>query len=439
MDFRLRTISLILLIVATLLALLAYDKGVYRTYSVDLTRQEQMGLNTDLSQGGQSTAEIIYTDEGILLKCEISMEYQWPYCELKLHLAERAGHGAFDYAKGMDLSAFTEVFLNITTISDTDDQIRFYIRNYNAEYTNLSTDGNSLKINEVQYSPNDYPNGKFIPIKDFNVVSWWLQARNIPLELRGVEITNSPLLTIASGGLVEEGDISILVKEVTFRYNLISKENILFTIIAMWFFSAIIALLLQLKSFHYRLNYSRKQQLKLNEVMAALQLEKEHLEVLAKRDALTGLRNRVGISKYLLEGEEKAQRHKIPFSLIFLDLDFFKNINDQHGHSVGDELLIRFGRIINDNIRQQDKLARWGGEEFIILCMDTQQDKAITLANKLCSLIASEPLLDEITITASFGVAQLYDNESTTSFLERADNALYKAKSNGRNQVQASD
>ena len=436
MIFSLRTISLLLLISATLLAMLAYEKGIYKTYSVDLTRQEQMGLNTDLSQGGQTTAEISYNDDGITLECDIRLDYQWPYCELKLHLAERAGQGAFDYAKGVDLSDYTEVFINIETVGNNSEQVRFYIRNYNEAYTNLNSDGNSLKINEVQYSPNEYPQGKFIPIKDFNVVSWWLQARKIPLELRGVEISNSPLLTIASGGLVEEGKVTIIVKEITFRYNLISKENILFSVIAMWFFSAVIALLLQLNSFRKRLTYSKGQQLKLNEVMVALKLEKAQLEELAKRDALTGLRNRVGLSKYLMEGEEKAQQHGIPFSLIFLDIDFFKKVNDQHGHTVGDQLLIHFGRTINENIRQQDKLARWGGEEFVILCLDTEQEKALTLANKLCQFVAKTQLIDEITITASFGVAQLHQGESTTSFLERADNALYKAKTNGRNQVQ---
>ncbi|WP_022939905.1 GGDEF domain-containing protein [Psychromonas hadalis] len=439
MNFSLRTISLLLLITTTLLALFAYDKGIYKTYTIDLTRQTQMGFNTDLSQGGETTAEISYTDEGIVLNCSISLEYQWPYCELKIHLAERADQGAFDYAQGVDLSSYTEVFINISTQGKNNDQIRFYMRNFNPAYTNLNSDGNSLKINEVQYTPNEYPNGKYIPIKDFNVVSWWLQARDIPLELRGVEISNVPLLTIASGGLVDEGEMTIIVKELYFRYNLISKENILFAVIAMWFFSAIIVLLLQLKSFHYRLNYSKNQQRKLSEVMHALKLEKVQLEKLAKRDALTGLRNRVGLSKYLIEGEEKAQDHNIPFSLIFVDIDFFKKINDQHGHNVGDQLLIQFGRSISENIRQQDKLARWGGEEFIILCMDTQQDKAVTLAEKLCKLLADKPLLDGITITASFGIAQLHKDESTTSFLERADNALYKAKTNGRNQVQAAD
>ncbi|PKF60773.1 hypothetical protein CW745_12925 [Psychromonas sp. psych-6C06] len=439
MNSSLRTISLLILISATIIALFAYENGIYKTYSVDLTRQEQMGLNTDLSQGGQTTADITYTDEGIMLKCNISLEYQWPYCELKLHLAEREDQGAFNYAKGVDLSAYTEVFLNISTMGEANDQIRFYIRNYNPLYTNLYTDGNSLKINEVEYSPNDYPNGKFIPIKDFNVVSWWLQARDIPLELRGVEISNSPLLTVASGGLVDEGEITILVKEVTFRYNLISKENILFSIIAMWFGSAVIALLVQLKSFRSRLRQSKSQQLKQNEVMAALQLEKQELEKLAKRDALTGLRNRVGLSKYLIECEEKAHAQRIPFSLIFIDIDFFKRINDEHGHSVGDDLLIQFGRTINENIRQKDKFARWGGEEFIILCMDTKRDKAINLAQKLCKLIAEKPLLAGINTTASFGVAELHRHESTASFLERADNALYRAKTNGRNQVQAAD
>lgn len=439
MNSSLRTISLLILICATLLALLAYQKGIYKTYSIDLTRQEQMGLNTDLSLGGQSTAEISYTDEGIVLKCNISLEHQWPYCELKIHLAERADQGSFDYAKGVDLSDYTDVFLNISTVGDRNEQIRFYIRNYNSEYSNLSTDSNSLKINEVQYSPNDYPAGKFIPIRDFNVVSWWLQMRDIPLELRGVEVSNSPLLTVASGGLVEEGPLTIIVKEVTFRYNLVSKENILFSVIAMWFFSAVIALLLQLKSFRQRLHYSKGQQLKLSEVMVALKLEKAELEKLAKRDALTGLRNRVGLSKHLLECEEKSHNDNVPFSLIFLDLDFFKNINDDHGHNIGDEVLVKFGRIVNENIRQQDKLARWGGEEFIILCANTEQNKAVTLAQKLCDLIATTPLLEGISITASFGVAQLHKNESTTSFLERADNALYKAKTNGRNQVQVAD
>jgi diguanylate cyclase (GGDEF)-like protein len=127
------------------------------------------------------------------------------------------------------------------------------------------------------------------------------------------------------------------------------------------------------------------------------------------------------------------------FSIIICDLDYFKNINDQHGHQVGDDVLKVFAEILRNNVRKQDVVARFGGEEFVLLLPDTDFEKALIVAEHLRSLTqsASVPLHDNssLTFSASFGVSHYSCNDTAWSaVLNRADQALYCAKEQ-RNRV----
>jgi diguanylate cyclase (GGDEF)-like protein len=157
---------------------------------------------------------------------------------------------------------------------------------------------------------------------------------------------------------------------------------------------------------------------------------------LATTDELTGLSNRRAFNDNFYKLYSAAQRHKVALSLIMADLDKFKTVNDTFGHDVGDKVLKIFAKTLVTQIRTEDIPARWGGEEFIILLPLTLGEGAVLLANRLRRAFTALCELElSMTVTASFGVAQLLDAEDGEAFIKRADLALYKAKLEGRNRV----
>ena len=153
------------------------------------------------------------------------------------------------------------------------------------------------------------------------------------------------------------------------------------------------------------------------------------LKYLSNTDTLTKLNNRRKIDSIL---NEEIKNKK--FSLILLDIDHFKKINDDYGHLVGDEVLIRFAEILRKNINENDIIGRWGGEEFLIICKNTHIDKAEKLAIRLKTIIENEDFKLR-KITASFGISEGKKELTLKNILANADKALYKAKENGRNQI----
>lgn len=166
------------------------------------------------------------------------------------------------------------------------------------------------------------------------------------------------------------------------------------------------------------------------------EMEKEAkiLERLANTDPLTKIYNRLKLNELLNYEIKKTDRYKTPISLIMFDIDRFKNINDTFGHDVGDEVLIAIAKAVEQNIRSTDVLARWGGEEFMIMLPNTDEAGAHIMAENLRKLIASLKFEKFEFVTASFGVSQ-YEDDGVKEFLKRVDNALYDAKRGGRNMV----
>ncbi len=127
--------------------------------------------------------------------------------------------------------------------------------------------------------------------------------------------------------------------------------------------------------------------------------------------------------------------NQIPIlSIAFIDIDNFKQINDIYGHGVGDEVLKQFAALLSENCRDTDFLARWGGEEFLLICPNTNLEQIHFLAEEIRALIEDFSWSNNIRLTSSFGIAQR-GKESITDFFNRADKALYAAKAQGRNQV----
>jgi diguanylate cyclase (GGDEF)-like protein/PAS domain S-box-containing protein len=161
---------------------------------------------------------------------------------------------------------------------------------------------------------------------------------------------------------------------------------------------------------------------------------------LAATDSLTGLLNRRAIEIELEIEASRAQRLRLPMSAIFGDLDYFKMINDSHGHSVGDEVLREVAKMLQAGVREYDRVCRYGGEEFLVMLPETKAEIAQEIAERLRKSIAVWKLIHQerlwpFTMTMSFGVAELQPGESWERMVERADRALYRAKKAGRNQV----
>lgn len=165
------------------------------------------------------------------------------------------------------------------------------------------------------------------------------------------------------------------------------------------------------------------------------------LNRLATRDELTGLLNRRELNRILSEESERSARFGRPFSLVMLDLDHFKSVNDQHGHAAGDLVLQETAKRISVHLRRTDRVARFGGEEMAVLLIELDQAQAAEVAQRLVEEVRRTPytLKDgtELTVTISAGLATLPIVAKTDlELLEAADTALYQAKKNGRNRLE---
>lgn len=161
------------------------------------------------------------------------------------------------------------------------------------------------------------------------------------------------------------------------------------------------------------------------------------LKKLSETDKLTGLLNRMKIDKCIEDEIKRQNRYSQHFGLIFIDIDHFKSINDTYGHQVGDNVLKEFAMILKNNARKTDSIGRWGGEEFIIVCLETTQEGLIKTANKLQEIIEEHNFKTIGKKTASFGITISKNDERLETLVNRADEALYLAKKRGRNRVEA--
>ena len=161
----------------------------------------------------------------------------------------------------------------------------------------------------------------------------------------------------------------------------------------------------------------------------------DNMQDLALQDQLTGLFNRHVFAASMRRARSRQARRKTPVSMVMLDLDHFKRINDTYGHDKGDQVLVKVARILTDTMRRTDDVIRWGGEEFMILMEETGAEAAGLVADRLRALIEAADIIKGRAVTASFGVTELRAGEDDTEFFNRADSALYDAKDMGRNRV----
>ena len=180
-------------------------------------------------------------------------------------------------------------------------------------------------------------------------------------------------------------------------------------------------------------------------LLCAFMLEKAHkrmflqqsqLALSASIDGLTGLWNRARIDQLFADEIARAQRYDTHFSVILIDIDHFKQVNDNHGHAIGDAVLRQFARLLRDSVRAVDQVGRLGGEEFLVLLPEADVHQAVAVARTLQRLVRECEFRTVRHKTASFGVTQYQGDESAQGMLDRADRALYRAKAGGRDRIE---
>ncbi len=168
-----------------------------------------------------------------------------------------------------------------------------------------------------------------------------------------------------------------------------------------------------------------------------LEYEKRDLIDLATVDPLTRAFNRRKLADILAGETSRAKRYGTPLAVILLDIDHFKRVNDTYGHDAGDAVLVEMARLVMGLLRESDRLARWGGEEFLVVVPGVGIEGGMDLAGRLRGAVAGNAFPGVPGVTASFGVAEYRPGEAVESLVKRADAALYRAKAGGRDRVEA--
>ena len=175
---------------------------------------------------------------------------------------------------------------------------------------------------------------------------------------------------------------------------------------------------------------------KLSKKNKELEKANKRIEKLSKTDVLTGLANRRHFMDYFEKMMSQAHRHSTSLSLVIIDLDKFKDINDTYGHGAGDDVLSSLGKLLDSEVRKEDLVARIGGEEFAILLTQASTKEAYSYAERIRQRVQNMDVSSvPKEISASLGISTLKENDDTESMMKRADEALYEAKESGRNKV----
>ncbi len=388
----------------------------------------------DAVAGGLSEAELSFEDNRLILNCDIKKSsYAWPYCGISVYT------DVVEATKGIDLSSYHTIRLKINyeQAGDTDNshkELRLYLRNYNPEYSNPE-DEYTIKYNGMQFSPSKFNGTIEIPVANLQVMTWWLADNKVAIEHSAPEFTNITRIDIATGAATTMGKHKIIIDQIEFEGEYIAQETLLFILLCSWMSLGLVFTWYELRKNKIAYQRAQRHHQHLEKVNRTLRAQNYEFAELAHRDALTGALNRHAVQKWLDEQARQVRWDQSTLSFQYLDLDHFKKVNDQLGHQMGDDILREFVMVVASLIDPDDRLVRWGGEEFVVFCPDTDIEQAAKKAEIIRRNVANHLWVHGEALTCCVGVAQM-QNERVTEALARADEALYTAKRNGRNRVE---
>jgi len=390
----------------------------------------ELRLDTDAQDGGNTTA--VWVDKDTFTwRCNLGTAYDYPFCGMQIWLSD-------NYLQGRDLSRFTTLDLWLEYKGNAQ-SFRVFFRNANPKYTK-ENEIRSTKFNMAELTvPGDHGHYDNIDLSHFRVADWWLQLYPLDMEDSITDFSNVSIIEIQSGTGLKSGEQNFQLRELKLVGLYFSVEQLYFAIIVGWAAILLVYLFARVRSLSQAVSKGKQKEAELSEINALLDARSRKLEEKTKTDPLTGAYNRTGIEDTLKKALLAWKQDQTSFALIMFDVDFFKRINDTRGHAIGDAVLKEISTIVSSHTRREDSFARWGGEEFILVCRNSSQAEAVDTAEKLRKIIAESRYAGDLKISASFGVAVIRENDSIEALFSRADIALYQAKNSGRNQVRFSE
>ena len=379
-----------------------------------------------------SQADVSIEQQAKKLTCQITFFIDYPFCELSFNLVN-------PFEIPLDLRNFTKIKVKLAYIPPKAQQnfnLRFQVRNYEPHISN-SNDLNTFRLNEAKLNIKTINSFEeyTITFDDFYIPEWWSSMMVLEHGNAQTNFERAVFIKIMTPENVVSGDHTILIEYITLEGKLISQASLLKLLTITWLLAIIGHVFFIINSSRIKAQRLIKKQQELEKMNTALAIETKELQGLVTRDHLTGIRNRHGIRDLLLELVLKTEDNSFKLSAMYLDLDKFKVINDTYGHDVGDKVLVIFSQLISENIRSNDIFARWGGEEFLLICPDLDCLQAHLLAEKLRMLIMEQTWPTGTKVTCSIGVTEYKPREDIAELLKRADNALYQSKARGRNRT----
>ncbi|WP_062063352.1 GGDEF domain-containing protein [Cellvibrio sp. OA-2007] len=414
-----------LLVIFTIFAIAGERQILERRLVIDSNSGMALNLYDDRENGGQSS---IYLDDekNMQWHCILRDGFAYPLCGFEVLFDK-------ERTRGVDLRHYEKIRLRLD-YQGPSQTVRISLRNFDPRYSKKEI-LQSTKYNQIEFNVGLLNGVAEFSLKDFFVANWWVLENKIPPQLSHPQFDNITIFEVQSGSGKPLGKHQFQLHKVEFIGQALSTADWYLAIMVVWLGIILSFLGYRIIKLKDEVVIQRKRESELLDINALLDTRSKALEIQAKTDPLTGAFNRLGLEEAISLGLQEWHKYRKPLSLVMIDIDHFKQVNDQHGHDIGDLVLSHLSTIVQQHTRSQDLFARWGGEEFVLVCRDTDIERAYAIAEKLRELIASQTLAKNIHITASFGIATLKPHGNIEQLFKAADTALYDAKSSGRNRV----
>jgi diguanylate cyclase (GGDEF)-like protein len=334
-------------------------------------------------------------------------------------------------SQGIDLRRYRWLTLDLAYRGRAQ-TVRVAVRSFDPRFAH-ENDANSARIQTTNLRVRDIQHPLTIDLDELIVPEWWIGQYNLPREYNVPGLDNAISLTLDLPGLPVGEEHQLEVRRLAIEGEWIGSEALYLGILCAWMVGGVVIVAWRWTALARQHRRQGEELEALVARTARLRSEQASLRRQANVDALTGVLNRRGLDEALTALEAAGG----DVALLVLDIDHFKRVNDRHGHDLGDQVLRRVAGVMAQNVRADDVVGRWGGEEFLVACPNCGLSNASAVAEKIRLRIEASAFgaRERIAVTASLGVAVMEPGESHAEAFRRADAALYRAKSGGRNRV----
>lgn len=405
-------------LIVVLVVVSAIATAVYQTNPRDYTIRPSASWSTktvdDKVDGGNSSAINETTDSEFAYRYKIRNGLANAFAILMLRPSEEETLFDWRWMETISITAYIE--------GKESDNYRLLLRNREEEFF-VAEDGLSRKYNEVCLKLTNRRTTQTISRDQFFVPGWWTEKMSVPPEDSTPRFDNIEWIEFNTANVVGQGECRVVIEEIKISGKWISASLFYQSMFGMWLCFGSLVACSQIVGLRKSLTQSKTIEL-------SLQRQTAELAQIATLDPLTQLFNRRGMRSHTTFAMRELRQTGKSFSLIMFDIDNFKNLNDQNGHSYGDKVLAHVALVVAENLTEDHPAGRWGGEEFLIICRNDSLERATNLAEHIRQRIERD-----IQITCSFGICEVGPESEFGEALDLVDKCLYQAKQDGKNCV----